>query len=147
MGRYLDLAKMTPLPGREIPPRKMLDPALGGAPPPETPSLLESVPTTWGTTKTTETTKAPPPSPLEPDDPELAWRVEAMRKQIPPSGAIPDLVAREAPVRSGTCFSCGDPLTANQHYRCRPCAVAAAVAIWGVCPQVVAEELARRESS
>lgn len=84
---------------------------------------------------------------LRGDDPEVAWRLEAMRKQVPPSGPIPDLIAREAPIRPGTCFSCGDPLTANQHYRCRPCAVAAAIAIWGICPEVIALELARREST
>jgi hypothetical protein len=77
---------------------------------------------------------------------EVAWRVEAMRRQVPAKGSIPDLIARETPCRPGSCLSCGDPLTANQHYRCRLCAVAAAIAIWGVCPEVMATELARRES-
>jgi hypothetical protein len=78
---------------------------------------------------------------------QLAWRLEAMRRQVPQEGVIPDLIAREAPTQPGTCFSCGDPLKGNQQYRCRPCAVAAAIAIWGVCPDVVVAELAQRESS
>jgi len=147
MGRYLDLAKQTPLHGKEVPSRRSPDPARGGVPSLETLPLPATLLPPEGTTKTTETTKAPPPPVLEPDNPEVAWRVEAMKGQIPPSGAIPDLIAREVPARPGTCFSCGDPLTASQHYRCRPCAVAAAIAVWGVCPKVVAAELARRESS
>jgi len=146
MGRYLDLAKQTPLPGNGASPRNMSHPTPSGPPPLRTSSSPESMLPPGSTTKTTETTKAPPSPALDPDDPEVAWRLEAMQRQVPPSGAIPDLIAREAPTQPGTCFSCGDPLTANQLYRCRPCAVAAAIAVWGVCPEVAAAELARRES-
>src|SRR5437899_12610699 len=106
MGRYLDLVKKTPLPGTEAPPWKAQDPVQGGTPSLET--LVSPTPLPpRDTTKTTETTKAPPTTALDPDDPEIAWRLKAMRKQVPLAGAIPDLIAREAPTQPGTCFSCG----------------------------------------
>lgn len=80
------------------------------------------------------------------DDPEVAWRLEIMRKQVPPSGAVPDLIAREAPIQPGTCFSCGEVLKGSQRYRCRPCAVAAAIAIWGTCPEDIASRLIQDEA-
>ena len=56
---------------------------------------------------------------------EIAWRVEAMRPQVPPRGAIPLLVARDLPVAAGRCLSCGEPIAASQAYRCRFCVEAA----------------------
>ena len=57
---------------------------------------------------------------------EVAWRIEAMRPQVPNSGAIPVLLAqpdaRTAP--RGTCVSCGDPLAGDRRIRCAPCVAA-----------------------
>ena len=62
---------------------------------------------------------------LGPHD-DVAWRVEAMRPQLPRSGSIPVLLARPdartAP--RGTCVSCGDPLTPDRSIRCAPCVAA-----------------------
>jgi hypothetical protein len=57
------------------------------------------------------------------DDSEVAWRVEAMRPQVPRTGAIPVLLARpEAKTAPcGTCVSCGDPLVEDRRSRCAPC--------------------------
>jgi hypothetical protein len=57
------------------------------------------------------------------DDSEVAWRVEAMRPQVPRTGTIPVLLARpEAKTApSGTCVSCGDPLAPDRRIRCAPC--------------------------
>lgn len=55
---------------------------------------------------------------------EVAWRVAAMRPQVPPRGAIGRLVARpdapsvDAPRR---CGSCGDPLPDDCRYVCALC--------------------------
>jgi len=52
----------------------------------------------------------------------VAWRVEAMRPQIPLRGAIPFLVARpDLSAAPGRCGSCGDALEEGQRYRCAPC--------------------------
>jgi len=80
-------------------------------------------------------------------DPEVAWRLEIMRKQVPPKGPILDLIAREAPRRPDTCFSCGDPLPGPRSYRCHPCAVAAAIAVWGYCPDILVSEVKKESSS
>ena len=57
---------------------------------------------------------------------EVAWRIEAMRPQVPTSGVIPILLARPdartAP--RGTCVSCGDPLAPDRRIRCGPCVAA-----------------------
>src|SRR4051794_11547003 len=57
------------------------------------------------------------------DDEEVAWRVVAMRPQVPPTGTIPILLARpEAKTAPrGTCLSCGDPLAPDRRIRCLPC--------------------------
>jgi hypothetical protein len=62
-------------------------------------------------------------------DPEVLWRLDAMRGQIPTSGPIPFLVARDVEPAPGTCQSCGDPLTPGQVYRCCPCVEAATLAL------------------
>ena len=60
--------------------------------------------------------------PARPVDPEVAWRVEAMRPQVPPRGPIPFLVARPGVVpQPDCCLSCGDPLPDGRRYRCGPC--------------------------
>ncbi|MGE5618092.1 MAG: hypothetical protein ACM3US_02410 [Sphingomonadaceae bacterium] len=61
---------------------------------------------------------AQPPQPL---DPEVAWRVEIMRPQVPRTGPIPFLVARDVAPQPDCCLSCGDPLPEGRHYRCAPC--------------------------
>lgn len=63
---------------------------------------------------------------LSPDDGEIRWRVDAMRPQVPRAGSIPVLLARPEASRAptGTCLSCGDPLTEGQRIRCVPCVTA-----------------------
>lgn len=69
---------------------------------------------------------------LAAEDAEVAWRVEAMRPQVPVRGLIPILVARaHNPVRGG-CISCGGRLSPRQRYRCGPCAQAAWVVLHDV---------------
>lgn len=60
---------------------------------------------------------------LSADDIEVAWRIEAMRPQVPRTGTIPILLARpEAKTApGGTCVSCGDSLTPDRRIRCVPC--------------------------
>jgi hypothetical protein len=63
---------------------------------------------------------------------EIAWRVAAMRPQIPLRGPIPFLVARLDLVTScapGHCGSCGEPLHEGQRFRCSPCQEAAWLAL------------------
>jgi hypothetical protein len=65
-------------------------------------------------------------------DAALAWRVDAMRAQIPPRGPIPFLVARldlATPHTPDHCRSCGDPLDEGRRYRCAPCQEAAWLAL------------------
>jgi hypothetical protein len=59
---------------------------------------------------------------LGPDD-EVAWRIEAMRPQVPRTGAIPCLLARLEAKTSppGTCVSCSDPLAPDRRVLCVPC--------------------------
>lgn len=66
---------------------------------------------------------------LQAQDPEVQWRLEAMRRQVPTSGPIPFLVARDIQPAPKTCQSCGDALGAGQPYRCRPCVEAATLAL------------------
>jgi hypothetical protein len=67
-------------------------------------------------------------------DPDVAWRLEAMRRRVPGVGPIPFLVARCTSSVAGACLSCGDPLAPDQPYRCRPCVEAAILALQGWCP-------------
>ena len=55
----------------------------------------------------------------------LAWRVEAMRAQVPLRGPIPMLVAREVAVGPGNCLSCGEELAPGRTVRCALCVRAA----------------------
>ena len=55
----------------------------------------------------------------------LAWRVEAMRAQVPQRGPIPVLVAREVAIIPGHCFSCGESLAPGRTVRCAVCIRAA----------------------
>lgn len=52
----------------------------------------------------------------------IAWRVEAMLRQIPDSGPIPFLVARkDFKTGPNCCHSCGDSLNGGSGYLCGPC--------------------------
>jgi hypothetical protein len=66
---------------------------------------------------------------LQAQDPEVQWRLEAMRLQITPTGSIRLLVARDIQPAPGTCLSCGDPLVQEPLYRCHPCLEAATLAL------------------
>lgn len=63
------------------------------------------------------------------DDSEVMWRVTTMRAQLPPSGPIPMLMARDVDASTTCCISCGDPVSAQCRYRCEPCAQAAAIVL------------------
>ena len=63
------------------------------------------------------------------EDAHVTWRLEAMRAQVPTTGPIPCLSAREIQPAPGACLSCGDPVPADQHYRCRGCVEAATLAL------------------
>lgn len=64
------------------------------------------------------------------NDPEINWRVEVMLEQIPNSGPLPFLIAREGVERqAGCCLSCGDLLNQGDAYRCGACSRAANLAI------------------
>ncbi len=55
---------------------------------------------------------------------EVAWRVAAMRPQVPARGPIPFLVAqlwRLASDAPRCCLSCGEALGEGQQVRCSPC--------------------------
>jgi len=55
----------------------------------------------------------------------IAWRVEALRPQVPAQGPIPFLVVREVDPAPGSCRSCGEPLQPGARYRCFACVRAA----------------------
>jgi hypothetical protein len=67
---------------------------------------------------------------LAAEEAEVAWRIAAMRPQVPRCGPIPFLVAREVEVDPGRCLSCGDALRSDQRVRCGYC-VRAAQAVLG----------------
>ena len=56
-------------------------------------------------------------------DDEVAWRIEAMRPQVPRRGTIPSLLARPEAKHAprGMCVTCGDPLPPDRPTRCAPC--------------------------
>jgi hypothetical protein len=62
---------------------------------------------------------------LTEEDRELAWRIAAMRPQVPATGPIPFLIARDAAPMRGYCLSCGDGLPSGQTIRCALCVRAA----------------------
>jgi hypothetical protein len=59
---------------------------------------------------------------LAAEDADVAWRIDAMRAQVPQRGAIPVLVARARVQEPGRCVSCGDHLHEGTQFRCSPCA-------------------------
>jgi hypothetical protein len=59
---------------------------------------------------------------LAEEDAEIAWRIAAMRPQVPVRGPIPLLIARESNPAPACCVSCGNPIPAHRRYRCAPCA-------------------------
>ena len=64
------------------------------------------------------------------DEDEIAWRIEAMRRQVPADGPVPLLIARtDVPRPIGSCCSCGDALGPGDRYRCGPCVAAVVVAL------------------
>lgn len=61
---------------------------------------------------------------LSADDPEVIWRVVALRSQVPEKGPIGRLLARPQSLSigmAGRCATCGDVLHAGRRYRCGPC--------------------------
>jgi hypothetical protein len=66
---------------------------------------------------------------LAEEEMELAWRIKAMRPQVPKQGPIPVLVAREVAVIAEHCLSCGEPLAPRRTVRCALCVRAAQQAL------------------
>jgi hypothetical protein len=65
---------------------------------------------------------------------ERSWRVEVMRRQVPPKGPIPALQALPGQrVPRGACASCGVPLVRAQRLRCHTCGQAARRALRDGC--------------
>src|SRR5689334_2258545 len=61
---------------------------------------------------------------LEQGESDIAWRVAALRPQVPESGPIGHLMVRpDSPTinRLHHCACCGNPLTKGRRYRCEPC--------------------------
>ncbi len=60
----------------------------------------------------------------------VGWRASVMVRQMTRAGATSLLLARPG-IRfpTGTCCSCGDPLSQGDRYRCRPCVEAAVAAL------------------
>ena len=60
------------------------------------------------------------------EDPEVRWRVEAMRPRVPSTGVIPPMYARRVSrIPADGCLSCGELLTPGKKYNCEPCVRAA----------------------
>lgn len=75
------------------------------------------------------------------EEAEVRWRVDAMRTQMPWTGAIPSLsVHPMTRIWAGGCSSCGDALGPGERYRCTPCIRAA----WQVLREVRAGPDRRR---
>ena len=105
-----------------------LEPATEGIRTPPAPAPTPSGATTPPTCDRSDESDRSHPTP--PVEAEVAWRLAAMRPQVPETGAVPLLIARpDAPTPAGTCLSCGDPLSGGAVYRCRPCVEAAVRAI------------------
>ena len=66
---------------------------------------------------------------LAAEDADVAWRVAAMRRQVPKRGPIPVLVARAGAKQQGRCVSCGQQLPPDVKCRCSLCARAAWVVL------------------
>lgn len=63
---------------------------------------------------------------LAAEDPDVTWRVAAMRERAPPNGPIPFLVARHVRSdRTDLCLSCQTALADAASYRCTACRQAA----------------------
>lgn len=62
---------------------------------------------------------------LAAEEAEVAWRIAMMRPQLPRSGPIPFLVARQVEAAAGQCLSCGEALGPEQRARCALCVRAA----------------------
>lgn len=88
---------------------------------------------TRASTVTDKTDKNPEEAALAASsDPEVVWRVAALRPQIPASGPIGRLMVRpDSPTINMLrhCATCGDPLTDGRRYRCVPCQHA----VWLAC--------------
>jgi hypothetical protein len=64
------------------------------------------------------------------DDEAIAWRIKAMKKQMPTKPPYPLFVAREGvETKKGECYSCGDALTGDSLYLCQYCVSAKAMVL------------------
>jgi hypothetical protein len=60
------------------------------------------------------------------EDPEIAWRVDALRARLPADGSVPqDLTILDLPPEPGRCRSCGNPQLYGQSGKCTRCCLAA----------------------
>ena len=68
--------------------------------------------------------------PYPTNEAEINWRVEAILPQIPDTGPIPFLVARECvEPEAGCCQSCGESLREGDAFRCAACSRAVNLAL------------------
>lgn len=59
------------------------------------------------------------------DDPEIAWRIDALRSRLPADGSLPrELTILGLDPEPGRCPSCGDPQTLGQTGKCTRCCLA-----------------------
>jgi hypothetical protein len=63
-------------------------------------------------------------------DPDVVWRVEAMRNVATPTGPLLFLNVRQLPAGpKGLCLSCGKTLPTHRNYRCDACVHAAQLVV------------------
>jgi hypothetical protein len=76
------------------------------------------------------------------DDPEIAWRIDALRARLSPDGSLPcQLTILGLPPEAGRCPSCGDPQPYRQTGKCTRCCLASVAVLrdpagqaWGRAP-------------
>ena len=70
---------------------------------------------------------------IESHDPEVAWRIDALRPLVPPRGPLlPPVIRRDRATAQRSCHCCGVPTSDPGRLRCIPCGRA----IWFVINEV-----------
>ena len=70
------------------------------------------------------------------EESEIAWRVDALRAQLPADGSLPpDVTILGLPPRAGRCPSCGEPQPYGQTGTCTRCCLASAALLRDVAAQ------------
>jgi hypothetical protein len=67
------------------------------------------------------------------EDPEIAWRVDALRAHLPADGSVPrELTILGLPPAAGRCPSCGDLQPYGQTGKCTLCCLASVAVLRGL---------------